>query len=194
MRSRGGDDRGTGTHVEPRIGHPEAVDRSAGGKRPIAIVGLGDFDRLEFDAERPNRSVQDPKVSREGGIVRRNEQADLRRRRLDLLQKRNALHHQLRKEHGLAGDVAAGMAKTVGEADGDEIAGDRRDDRDGLRHPMRGINAWSACHRDIDLEIDQLLGQSRQPIFLLIHASVREAWLDLDRFAGDVAELGEVRP
>ena len=32
---------------------------------------------------------------------------------------------------------------------------------------------------------------SRQPIFPLIHASVREAWLDLDRFAGDVAELGE---
>ena len=60
------------------------------------------------------------------------------------------------------------MAETVGEAHGDEVAGHCRHDRDGLCHLMRGIDARTARHQDVDLKIDELHRQRRHPVFLLV--------------------------
>ena len=48
-------------------------------------------------------------------------------------------------------------------------------------------DSLAAGHDDVELEVDELPGQRREPLFL----SIREAGLEIDRLAGDIAELGE---
>ena len=64
------------------------------------------------------------------------------------------------------------------------------DDRNGVRHFVRGEDTGRGGHDDVDLEVDEFARQLGRPVFAL---SVPEPELDLDRLALDIAEIAQAR-
>jgi hypothetical protein len=77
------------------------------------------------------------------------------------------------------------MREAGNDAKGNEIGGDRRDDRNCRCRTLGGKNSRSVGHDDIDVESNQLGRQSGEPVLM----SICKAKFDVEVPAFDVAEV-----
>jgi len=77
------------------------------------------------------------------------------------------------------------MREAGNDAKGNEIGGDRRDDRNCRCRTLGGKNSRSGGHDDIDVESNQLGRQSGEPVLM----SICKAIFDVEVPAFDVAEV-----
>src|SRR6516162_9829758 len=77
------------------------------------------------------------------------------------------------------------MREAGNDAKGNEIGGDRRDDRNCRCRTLGGKNSRSVGHDDMDVESNQLGRQSGEPVLM----SICKAKFDVEVPAFDVAEV-----
>ena len=156
-------------------------------QRAFEVAKAADLDRLHRQLQRLSGPLHDAHYVGVRRTVVHEEDARPGHRRRCLLEKRQTLRHKLGIEEGQSGHVAAGMGEAVDDAGGDDIAGCCHDDRNRPRRAPGGEHSGPVGHDEIDLELDQLGCEAREPRFIFLG----RAEFDTEVFALDIPEIAQ---
>ena len=161
------------------------------GERAGEIVGAARLDRGEREAQARRRVAHLFEDHRVGDVVGIPQQRDARRRRDDLLDELQPLRAEVRRNNGVAGDVAARMRKALHQSGPHRIADQDHDDRDGRCGGLGGAARRRAIgHDHVDRQTRQIGRRCRKPPGIAVGAAIFES----DGLSFDIARLAQRLP
>ena len=106
------------------------------------------------------------------------------------------LGHQFADEDAKAREVAAWPGEASDQAGRDRVAAAEENDRDRRGCAFRRQYRSAACYQHVDLKVDEVLSQSRQPIIASLRPTKFDRHvlsLDIAGIAQPLAERGHIR-